>query len=73
MNRPLDCEARALLILAAAEAGPGDVVAVAVEHDADCPALIGGPCQCVPNVSATVGTDRWHCEPDGYVRMERVQ
>lgn len=73
MKRPLDYQARALLLFAAADIGPGDVVALAIEHDADCPALRGGPCQCVPNVSATVGTDRWHVEPDGFVRVERVQ
>lgn len=69
--KALDYRTRAMLILAAAEVQPGDVVACSVEHDADCPALSGGPCQCVPNVSAEVNGKRWSCDPDGFVRAER--
>ena len=71
MNRVLDYRSRALLILAAAEVGPGDVVAVAVEHDADCPALRGGRCTCIPHVGATINGRRWTADADGFVRMAR--
>lgn len=73
MKRVLDYRSRALLILAAAEVGPGDVVQAAIEHDAGCPMLTGGPCQCVPEVSMTINGSRWTCDPDGFVRVERQQ
>jgi hypothetical protein len=71
MTRVFDYRTRAMLILAAAEVGPGNVVQVHVEHELDCPALRGHRCTCTPIVAATVDGCRWTADADGYVRMER--
>jgi hypothetical protein len=72
-SRSLDYRQRVHLIVAAAEVGPGDVATVSIEHDDGCPMLTGGPCQCVPHVAATINGQRWTCDPDGLVRVERAQ
>lgn len=73
MKRVLDYRSRALLILAAAEVGPGDVVEATVAHDPECPALRGQRCTCVPHVSASINGRRWTVDADGFVRVERQQ
>jgi len=51
----------------------GDLAVANVEHEADCPVLGGGECQCVPVITVTTPSAVIHVEVDGSTRKELRQ
>lgn len=51
----------------------GTVSQANVEHDAGCPALAGGDCQCTPNITITTEAALITVDAAGNVFKEKVQ
>lgn len=52
---------------------PGDLAIANVEHEADCPVLDGGECQCIPIITVTTLSAVINVEADGRTRKELRQ